>query len=58
MIEATLLTMTQNWSLPSEIADKKELLNDQHVYVIICSGLELKKYHTDVLKHFGILLNV
>ena len=50
--------MTQNWSLSSEIADKKELLNDQHVHVIFCSGIELKKCHTDVSKHLGILLNV
>ena len=58
MIEAVLLTMTQNWSLSSEIANKKELLNDQHIYLILCSGLELKKCPTDVSKHLGILLNV
>ena len=58
MIEAALLTMTQIWPLSSEIVDKKELLNDHHIYVILCSGLELKKCHTDVSKHLEILLNV
>ena len=58
MIETVLLTMTQNWSFSSEIANKKELLNDQHIYVILCSGLELKKCPTDVSKQLGILLNV
>ena len=58
MIEAALLTMTQNWSLSREIADKKELLNNQHIYVIFFSGLELKKCHNDVSKHLAILLNV
>ena len=28
------------------------------MYVIFCSGLELKKCHTAVSKHLGILLNI
>ena len=58
MIEAVLLTMTQNWSSSSKIADKKNYLIGQHVYVIFCSGLELIKCHNAVSKHLGILLNI
>ena len=37
---------------------KKNWWIGQHVYVIFCSGLELKKCHTHVSKHLGILLNI
>ena len=39
--------------------DKNAVINiGQHVYVIFCSGLELKKCHIAVSKPLGILLNI
>ena len=58
MIEAVLLTMTQNWSLSCEIADKKELLNRSACICDLLFRARTKKNQTPISKHLGVLPNI
>ena len=49
--------MIQNWPWAKQQI-KKSLLNRSALYVISCSGLELKKVQTAASKHLVILPNI